>query len=54
MREFTVSLKMRIGEYDYQDLQDDFNRWSLDSELRSWLEDLGFDITQCIVDERIE
>ena len=51
MREFTVSLKMRIGEWDYQELRDSRDGWSLDSELQSWLEDLGFDIGRCNVEQ---
>lgn len=51
MREFEIDLKLRIGEWDYQELRDSRENWSLDSELRSWLDDLGFDIVRCYVDE---
>lgn len=51
MREFSLDLKVRISESDYQDLQDDFSGWDLDSEVRSWLGDLGFQIIRCSVDE---
>lgn len=51
MREFSVDFKVRISESDYQDIQDDFSGWDLDSEVRSWLSDLGFEIVRCYVDE---
>jgi hypothetical protein len=54
MREFTVNLKMRIGEWDYQELRDSRENWTLNSELQSWFDDLGFDVLMCDVSERIE
>lgn len=51
MRTFKVDMVLVIDEADYDDLQIDTNGWDLESEIRSWLPDLGFGIMRLNVDE---
>ena len=54
MRHFTVTMQLSIKQRDIDALKDMGDGWTVESEIKSWLSDLGFIIDDLIVSERGE
>jgi hypothetical protein len=44
MKKFSVVVELEISEADYNCLHEDNEGWTIESEVTSWLSDLGFKV----------
>lgn len=44
MKKFSVVVQLEISEADFECIQTDNEGWTLESEVTSWLSDLGFKV----------